>query len=340
MGKVRLKVGFAGPLVSFQDGGRFGMMRFGVPASGPMDRLAHAAANLALCRPAPSTAIEVSMGGLALECLSGEVSFCVAGGGFIVDHAGAKLGSWVVRVLRAGEKLVIRPGHWGSWAYLAFAGEPDCATWLGHSATHSISGFGGGKLTPGQEIVLRGAKVLPTREGDIPCPVIARPRHRVRVVPGPQEHHFRPEALAALFAEPFTLTPAYDRMGMRLAGPALELGDALSIPSEPVLRGSVQVAGDGAPTVLLADHQTTGGYPKIATVIAPDIDALVQLRPGDRLRFVPVLAEEAVAIARHEAGVRQTYLTALERPRGGLEERLLNENLISGAVDGGGPAAG
>ena len=304
MNEARLTVRSCGPLVSYQDAGRFGLARFGVPASGPMDRLAHAAAHTALGRPAASTAIEVSMGGLELQCDLGAVSFCVAGGQFRVVHAGATTSSWCVRTLRAGETLAIRPGHRGSWAYLAFAGELVCRRWAGHTATHAASGFGGGWLAAGAAITVRGPRVTAEREGELPSPTPARPgaqgqgqaqaQTHARVVLGPQTHCFDPTTLAVFTAGEFALTPAYDRMGVRLAGPPLAPTDALSIASEPILRGSVQVGGDGVATVLLADHQTTGGYPKIATILSCDLDALAQLRPGDRLRFLPVDADAAM----------------------------------------------
>ena len=106
----------------------------------------------------------------------------------------------------------------------------------------------------------------------------------MRVVLGPQDQHFTTDAKRLFLSAEFALTDAYDRMGVRLQGPALTIYGSLSMPSEPVLKGSVQVAGDGVPTVLLADHQTTGGYPKIATVLACDLDEFVQLRP--RRNFV------------------------------------------------------
>ena len=97
------------------------------------------------------------------------------------------------------------------------------------------------------------------------------------------------------------MTDAFDRMGTRLAGPPLVPQAALGIPSEPILRGSVQVAGDGLATVLMADHQTTGGYPKIATLLADDTDGFAQLRPQDSLRFVQITADQAVNLARSRA---------------------------------------
>lgn len=332
MAEARLAVRSCGPLVSYQDGGRLGMLRFGVPASGPMDRLAHAAAHAALGRPVGGTAIEISLGGLELVCESGDVTCSITGGAFQVGHAGATTTSWCVRTLREGEVLAVRPGRQGSWAYLAFAGELACATWAGHTATHVPSGFGGGCLERGASIVVHQAQVAEDREGPLPQPPGSWPRAVGRVVLGPQTQQFEPDAVDALLREPFTLTAASDRMGVRLAGPALRLKNALSIPSEPITRGSIQVNGDGVASILMADHQTTGGYPKIATLLSSDLDALAQLRPGDRLAFSAVEADEAVALVRAEARARQQFLGLAGQLRGSLQDRLMRENLVSGLV--------
>jgi allophanate hydrolase len=332
MAEALLVVRSCGPLVSYQDAGRFGMMRFGVPASGPMDRLAHAAGLAALGQQPEATAIEVSMGGIELLCQSGEVTFSVTGGGSAVRHAQAVAPSWCVRTLRAGESLAIRPGRWGNWAYLAMAGELECPAWAGRTATHVASGLGGGLLAAGAAIRVRQAQVLEEREGELPVPAFAGARSTARAVLGPQTAHFGSDATELLQQQPFTVTTACDRMGMRLAGPALPLKQALSIPSEPVLRGSIQVAGDGVASVLLADHQTTGGYPKIATLISCDTDGVAQLRPNDHLRFHAVSPAEALRLAREDAWARQRYLAGIAEPRGSLQDRLMRENLISGVV--------
>lgn len=308
------------------------MSRFGCPASGPMDRLAHASANAALGRPKDSTAIEISSGGLELECEAGEVTYCVTGGEFRVVHAGCSTTSWCVRTLRPGHILSIRPGRWGSWAYLAFAGELVCKQWAGRTATHSTSGFGGGCLSSGTAVAVRNSMVVEEREGPFRTPDFACSRTFTRVVLGPQTGQFEPDSITMLLRDAFTVTPAYDRMGMRLSGPTLSLKDALSLPSEPVVRGSIQVGGDGVSSVLLADHQTTGGYPKIATILSSDIDGLTQLRPRDNLRFVAVDADEAVRLVRSHARACSKYLEEFETPRGSLEQRLMRESLISGVV--------
>jgi hypothetical protein len=147
--------------------------------------------------------------------------------------------------------------------------------------------------------------------GPIVLPVTARPRRDIRVVLGPQDRFFPPAGIAAFLAGPYALTSSYDRMGVRLKGPALEVLGRLDMPSEAVVRGAVQVAGDGQPTVLLADHQTTGGYPKIATIASIDLDAFVQLRPHALVRFRAVSAEHAVALLARAIG----WAAATEAPR-------------------------
>lgn len=313
MTTARLRITHAGPHVSYQDGGRPGLMRFGVPASGPMDRTAHAAANLSVGNAADATAIEVSPAGLAVECVGEAVTFAVAGGGFLMDHAGSRSAVWEARTLCAGETLRIMPGHWGSWTYLALAGRVRAKEWLGHTATLATSGFGGGLLATGQEIVVEERRCDPARERSFPCPVFARPTSHARVVIGPQEHRLKPDALSALLDRVHALTDSYDRMGVRLRGPALAIREALSIPSEPIVAGSIQVAGDGVATILLRDHQTTGGYPKIATVLAADLDRIVQLRPRARIAFKAVTPARAVEIARQAARARSMWLDRLAR---------------------------
>ena len=207
MGELRLTVRACGPLVSYQDRGRFGMMRFGVPASGPMDRLAHAAAHAALGLPPGGTSIEVSLGGLELQCETGEATFCVTGGDFQVLHAGVAARAWSVRTLRAGEVLTIRPGRWGSWAYLAFLGELVCESWAGSTSTHFSSGLGGGLVARGSTVVVRKPQVSEALEGDFPTPDVAPDGTLARVVLGPQSACFGPNAVASCWTRVLSSRP-------------------------------------------------------------------------------------------------------------------------------------
>ena len=313
MSEAVFRIVAAGPHVSVQDGGRPGLMRYGVPASGAMDRLALRFANRALGNPEGAAAIEISIGGLLVECLAGAVTLALAGGGFHFRHGAAAGPIWVVRTIRAGETLDVRPGYWGNWCYLAVAGQLVAPVWLGSRSTHAQSGLGGGLLATAGEFTVADAEVRPDREGDLVLPFNARPSLVYPVVMGPQERCFPPSALAALLSSPFVLTDSYDRMGVRLAGPTLTPVDALAIPSEAVVRGSIQVGGDGAATVLLADHQTTGGYPKIATLVASAVDSFAQVRPRAPVRFRAIDTAAAVRLARRQAAVERGVLAALDR---------------------------
>lgn len=202
MSEAVLSVVSVGPHVSIQDTGRRRFMRFGVPMSGPMDRSSFAAAHIALGNEVDTPAIEVSMGGLVLECLSGIVTFAIAGGGFIVEHGSAKTSSWTIATIRAGERLSVRPGPGGSWSYLTFAGRLEVPEWLGSVSTHALSGFGGGRLKSGQRLTITGAVRLEDREGEIPCPVTTRPKAELHVVLGPRTAFFRSKA-----SRPFSPSP-------------------------------------------------------------------------------------------------------------------------------------
>ena len=328
-----LQVERAGPLVTVQDGGRFGLMRYGVPASGPMDRLGHAAANTVLGQAQGNTAIEISLGGLALRCIAGSVTVAVCGGGFAVTHTGERCTPWTVRTLRPGDTFTVGAGTWGSWCYLAFSGDLMATSWLGSTATHVRAEQGGGVVRAGTDLVIDNARVDEALEGLVEIPSKARPATEFRVVLGPQLGCFQPEAVELLLSRAFTLTTAYDRMGVRLDGPRLELHQALAIPSSPIVRGSLQVAGDGVATLLLADHQTTGGYPKIATMIAADLDQAAQLRSGDGIRFSVVTPAQAVQAARAAAIQRTQDLATLAARPGVRTRQLLETNLIGGIVN-------
>lgn len=313
MTRAALDILHAGPQVSMQDAGRFGLLRFGVPASGPMDRFAFSIANLAVGTPENGAVVEVSRGGLSLLCRNGPLGFAVAGGDFQVSINGSRIADWSINVLQTSDTLSIQPGRWGSWCYIAFAGTLRSQPWLGSVATHGPSGLGGGHLVTGGRLEVTNTDPKFSHVATLTCPASARPRHTIRVVLGPQDRFFDPETLRAFLSKPFTLTDAYDRMGVRLSGPSLRPIGSLDMPSEAICRGSVQVAGDGAATVLLADHQTTGGYPKIATILSDDLDGFAQLRSRSIVNFEAVTPQAAVLACRTRDRSRQAYLLQLRK---------------------------
>ena len=329
MSDVDFSISYAGPLVTFQDIGRPGNMRYGVSASGPMDIVSFEAANAVLGNETKQTAIEISLGGLILQCHEGSITLAITGGDFLIEYQGQKISSWTVLTLQKGERLSVRAGKSGSWAYLAFSGKLNVKDWLNSSSTHSTSGFGGGVLKTGQKFTLTDASNQANRIGPILKPNFYT-NDLIHAVLGPQDQYFMNTAIKIFSNSIFKVSDNYDRMGMQLTGPKLELKSALSIPSEPVVKGSIQVSGDGIPTILLADHQTTGGYPKIATVISSDINRLVQFRSNQSVKFVLINSNEALQKTRKFLDMKEKYLQKISTSRGTLEQRLMSENLIGG----------
>jgi len=331
-----LRVLAAGPGVTLQDAGRHGYLRFGVTAAGPMDRLAHATANLAVGNPAGSTALEVSVGGIEVIAESAPLHVAVAGGEFALSLDGRPLPSATVLNLDEGAVLKIRAGRSGSWCYLAVAGRFAVPKVLGSHATHTRTGFGGvgGRaIVAGDGLGIEPSPAPAPSANAIVAPWLDRPLGTVRVVLGPQHDYFADDQISAFLAGPWTVSAKGDRMACFLEGPRLTHARGYNIVSDGIAMGAIQVPGDGRPIVLMADRQSTGGYPKIATVIGPDLGRLAQARPGTGFSFEAVSIAEAVAALREEAAllargvvvepVVRTYLSS---------EFLLGLNLIDGVV--------
>jgi allophanate hydrolase subunit 2 len=169
-----------------------------------------------------------------------------------------------------------------------------------------------------------------------PASSLAPGEEPIRVVLGPQQQYFTQEALTALLGTEFRISKDADRMGMRLDGPLLQHRGGWDIVSDAIATGSIQVPGSGQPIVLLADHQTTGGYPKIATVISADLPDIGRRRPGEPIRFAAVAVNEAEALCREEEQRLMELVSSLQPAlEGGLDlASLYRDNLISGVTTG------
>ena len=324
----------AGPGATLQDAGRHGYLRFGVTAAGPMDQLAHAAANLAVGNSAGSTALEVSVGGIEVTAESAPLHVAVAGGEFALSLGGRPLPAAVVLRLDEGAALKIRAGRSGSWCYLAVAGRFVAPKVLGSHATHTRTGFGG----VGGRAIVAGDRlgIEPSGSpspGAILAPWLDRPLDTVRVVLGPQHDYFADDQISAFLAGPWSVSAKGDRMACFLEGPRLTHARGYNIVSDGIAMGAIQVPGDGRPIVLMADRQSTGGYPKIATVIGPDLGRLAQARPGTVFKFKAVSIAEAVAARRDEAALLARGIVVEPLVRTHLSsEFLLGLNLIDGVA--------
>jgi len=329
-----LELRAAGPAVSLQDAGRFGLMRFGVTAAGPMDPLAFATANRAVGAPADAAAIEISLGGLEVTSVGATLPVALAGGAFDVSLDGIALPPAVRLALEPGARLRVRAGAAGAWCYLAVGGRIDVAPMLGSVATHvrsGLGGLGGRALAAGDLLPVRDPAPVEPGAAALAAPWLERPGELIRVILGPQADYFAADQIAALCDGPWTVSPRSDRMAYILDGPRLGHARGFNIVSDGIVMGAIQVPGDGQPIVLMADRQVTGGYPKIATVIGPDLGRLAQNRPSARVRFAVVTIADAVAARRAERTALQNgplIQAALS------SERLLGVNLIGGVTSG------
>lgn len=295
---IRLTIMRAGPLTGIQDAGRFGMLRHGISASGPMDAGAYAQAG-ALAGSGQG-GVEFTMAGLEIRLEQGQCRMGYAGGDFVVKRNGRVLDWPGSAVLEVGDVLAITPGQWGNYGYLRFDADIAVPEVMGSMATSSRAGLGGldGRvLRAGDMIELTGGRGAGTAAAAVrPEPVTGS----IRVVWGLHADMF-PQALREQFlATAFTVSSRLDRMGVRLAdGAGVFAGlDSLSLVSDAIVPGDIQILGDGTPIVLMRDHQPTGGYPRIATIVSADLDRFAQLRPGSPVAFEPVTVEHAHALLR------------------------------------------
>lgn len=331
MSGPKLRVLQPGLCTTVQDRGRFGHQRHGVPVCGALDPRALTLANLAAGNKPDQAALEILVAGPTLEVVADSVRVALAGAAALkVDGTPMLPGRSLT--LRRGQVLAVGAVE-GFSALLAVAGGFELPTVLGSRSTCLKSGFGGVEgraLVAGDELALNVPAAPPGP--DLACPPLPNDRGPVRVVTGPQGDHFTDEALASFFAQSWRLARDSDRMGARLEGVPLTHRGGADIVSDGIVTGSIQVPGGGQPIVLLADHQTVGGYAKIATVILADLPRFAHLRPGDPVCFAAVTLEEA----RNARAARRAELEALCRqivPVAGLHtEALLAENLISGVV--------
>jgi biotin-dependent carboxylase-like uncharacterized protein len=316
--EARIRILMAGPGVTLQDGGRHGYLRFGVTPAGPMDRLAFETANRALGNPPGATAIEVGLGGLEFTVEAASLTIAIAGGDFAITLDGRRLPPALLLRLDIGAVVKIAAGAAGAWCYVALAGDLLVAPMLGSTATHTRSGFGGieGRpLAKGDALRIAEPRLPAAASGILAAPWLARPNDVIRVILGPQDDYFDADQVAAFLAGPWRLSARGDRMAYFLDGPRLRHAEGFNIVSDGVAMGAIQVPGEGQPIVLMADRQPTGGYPKIATVIGPDLGRLAQARPGSTLRFQAVTIDEAVAARRAERAALEAEiaLTPLRR---------------------------
>lgn len=328
----------AGPMLTVQDDGRHGLRHFGVSTAGPMDSPALALANALCGNPKSAAALEFAALGGSFSAAR-PLRFAVTGGNCDIRVDERRIAPGESHRLSPGEVLKVGALEGAVWGYVAFAGGITVPPVLGSRATHLRSGLGGleGRC-------LRAGDILPLGEDEASGQRLRHETHAssradspIRIVLGPQDDYFDPEVIARLTGTEFTVTPRRDRMAMILDGAELPAARGHDIVSDATVPGSIQVPGSRQPMVLMAESQTTGGYPKIATVITADLPRLAQSLTGARLRFSVVSRDEGEeAWLAHAKALRATLAGLRPKPEGlPGSEYLLSCNLISGVFAAG-----
>lgn len=337
-----LKVIDAGAYTTFQDMGRMGYQDVGVPVSGAIDKVGARLANVLVGNPAGTPVLEMLLQGVALEVQASSVRMVLFGcDGVLAVSGSRKLSVPAGRSVRLVRGDVVRVSSLGQslCGYVAVEGGFDIPLQLGSASTYVRGGLGGldGRVLRRGDMLALVEPEAPVRaEKELVLAYDYGYQQAIRVVLGPQDDYFTPAAIDAFFSGQYLVSDKADRMGFRLDGPVLQHADGYDLVSDGIVSGAIQVPGSGLPIVLLADAQTTGGYPKIATVISADIPVLARRRPGAPVKFEPVSLEQAETLARDlhmrlcniaEYGLREVA------PDGVIDVAALRtENLTSGVI--------
>lgn len=310
-----LKGGF---FTTVQDEGRFGYQRYGIPVSGALDRYSMALANSLVGNDIREAVLEVTLMGEEVELLFHHPTrVAVVGGKLKIKINGLDFPQNKGLPLKGGEVISLSEFKQGGRAYLAIAGGIQVEKVLGSRSTYTggnLGGFQGRILQKGDRLNFKIPKrnnfttsLLSTALNQTSLfNLPGGSPYKVRVVMGPQEDYFTAEGINTFLNSTYEVMPESDRRGLRFSGPRIEPKEVREIISEGTPPGVIQVVGSGLPLIIMKDGPTTGGYPKIATVITADLDLLAQVKAGDRIKFEKISLEEAYKIYQeYEERLRQ-----------------------------------
>lgn len=327
---------------TIQDRGRAGHRHEGIPLSGWLDAPLAQAANALVGNVGSEAVLELRGMGTELRIKSGPVRIAMAGSVCAKwqrqDGSTISVPAWQSATLQAGDRLTLGAAETGC-AYMAVSGGLLLPMQLGSRSSYwraGLQGVQGRAWHPG-DLLPCGIWSSPDfKEWRTPKPW-SLPLGPIRVIAGPQEDHFLPEAIDKFQNDEWEASVEQDRMGMRLRGGKLSHTStkAADIVSDAVVPGAIQVPASGQPIILLADSQTVGGYPKIATVISADLPRLAHMKPGSRLRFQRVSRAEAQLAMLDQRKAWSQWLATRETflPTGFIdEEAIYNNNLVSGML--------
>ena len=291
---MSIKILNPGAMTTVQDEGRFGYMNSGISESGAMDKNSYRKANYLVGNKNGEAVLEITLMGPEL-IFDEDTLFGYMGAEMDATLEGESIARGKAYLARKGQSLRFGFAKNGIRAYLAVAGGIDVPIVLGSRSTNikcEIGGYKGRKLQAGDILdtgdagysALKVRRILKRKA----APQEYSSEILVRVIPGPQDDYFTENGMIDFFNTSYKVSTDIDRMGIRLEGKAIEANAPTDIVSDGITFGSIQVTSSGMPIILMADHQTTGGYAKIATVVSEDLQFLAQARPGDVIRFKQV----------------------------------------------------
>lgn len=306
---MTIKVLQPGLLTTIQDLGRYGSQKYGVIVSGAMDSYSLRLANLLVGNHEGEGALEITLFGTTLQ-FEQDLLIAITGGDFLATIDGERAPIWRPLLVRKGSILQFKSAVKGCRAYVAFAGGIAVPQVMDSKSTYLRAAIGGfqGRALQKEDILECGEmnelnrfflkqvqKLVGNVTWSINCDMLIhfQQTQTLRVLPGTEFERFDEKSQQALFSEPYTVTMQADRMGYRLAGSVLSLAEEFELLSEGVTYGTIQVPSNGQPIILMADRQTTGGYPKIGQIISADLPSLAQLQPSATIHFKEISLEEA-----------------------------------------------
>ena len=308
-----------GILTTIQDLGRYGFGQFGVPSSGALDAFSLKVGNLLVGNKEEEASLEITVMGLKVKAAR-EVVIAITGGDLSPNLNGEPLDIWRSHILVEGDIITFKRLRMGCRSYLAVTGGFVVPKIMGSRSTYLSGRFGGieGRALRRGDILYAPNISPPLNQLGLRFPSDWIPSLEkealLKVIPGPQDHHFTKKGFNTFYSSMYLVTPQCDRMGVRLEGPKIERRPNVeeSIISEGLIPGAIQVPGDGKPIIVLKE-MVTGGYTKIATIISTDLPKVAQLKPGDRVQFKPISIEEAHLLFREEEDHLQSFRNLIER---------------------------
>jgi antagonist of KipI len=315
-----IRVDSPGMFTTVQDLGRDGFGPMGVSAAGAADAIALRVGNRLVGNPEGAAGLEMTLLGGTFSFPEG-ATVALTGSDFAATLDGQTVDRWASMAIAPGQTLRMGPSRSGARGYVCVRGGIAVEDFLGSASTHVLSavgGFQGRALRKGDFLQTgnqagSGLDILRTRR--VPAHLVERLASRkvLRVTRGPQSESFPDTALQAFFETAYRVTEESNRMGLRLEGePILPKSGSGEMISEGVSLGAIQIPENGLPIILFVDQQTTGGYPKIANVIAADLASVGQLRPRDEIRFAQVNWEMARSLLQEQETLLQSQNLIVE----------------------------